>query len=306
VPPFWTVGRTIDYLRDTLALPETFYEIFVVDPAYKLIGTLPLDRLLRSKRPINVEEIVHRELRKVLAAQDQEEVARLFARYNLVAAPVVDEFDRLVGVITIDDIVDVIREESEEDVNRLVGVDAEAMAHLSPLQAGIRRTPWLLATMAIELCAGAVIAHFDTLLQRVILLASFMPVISAISGNVGLQAAAITVRGLDTGHVSLAGSGAALRKEAATNIFMALVCAIVLGAVGVIWSGHISFGAVIGGALFAAMLTAGAMGTLIPMISKRLGFDPAATAGPFETAFQDVIGFAVFLWLASVFLRWLG
>jgi magnesium transporter len=306
VPPFWTVGRTIDYLRETQTLPETFYELFVVDPAYKLMGTLPLDRLLRSKRPVKVEEIVHRELRKVLATQDREDVARLFARYNLVAAPVVDEFDRLVGVITVDDIVDVIREEGEEDVNRLVGVDAEAMAGLSPLQAGMRRVPWLLATMAIELCAGAVIAHFDTLLQEVILLASFMPVISAISGNVGLQAAAITVRGLDTGHISLAGSSAALRKEAATNFIMALICCVVLGGVGVVWSGHVSFGVVIGGALFAAMLTAGAMGTIIPMISKRLGFDPAATAGPFETAFQDVIGFAVFLWLASIFLRWLG
>lgn len=306
VPPFWTVGRTLDYLRDNRDLPDSFYEIFVVDPAYKLIGTLPLDRFLRSTRPVTIEEIVNRDVQKVLASEDQEEVARRFARYNLVAAPVVDEFDRLVGVVTIDDIVDVIREESEEDVNRLVGVDAEAMARLSPFQAGTRRVPWLLATMAIELCAGLIIARFATLLQEVILLASFMPVISAISGNVGLQAAAITVRGLDTGHIVLAGSGAALRKEAATNVIMAVICCIVLGGVGVVWSGHVSFGIVIGGALFVAMITAGAMGTLIPMISKRLGFDPASTAGPFETAFQDVIGFAVFLWLASLLLRWLG
>ena len=132
-----------------------------------------------------------------------------------------------------------------------------------------------------------------------------MPVISAVSGNVGLQAAAIVVRGLDTGHVSIARWGDQVRKELETALIMALICGGLLGAVGAIWAGHVPFGLVIGIAMTCSMLTAGFMGTVVPMLSKRIGFDPATTAGPFETAFQDVIGFAVFLWLASLLLHWL-
>src|SRR5262249_29596910 len=159
---------------------------------------------------------------------------------------------------------------------------------------------WLLGTMAIELCAGVVIARFDDVLKEVILLASFMPVISAVSGNVGLQAAAIVVRGLDTGHVAVERWGRQVAKELSTTFLMAMACGLVLGSVGALWSRHLTFGVVIGGAMTCSMLTAGFMGTVIPMLSKRLGFDPATTAGPFETAFQDVVGFAVFLWLASL------
>jgi magnesium transporter len=159
--------------------------------------------------------------------------------------------------------------------------------------------------MLLELFAGLIIAGFADVLQRVILLASFMPVISAVSGNVGLQAAAIVVRGLDTGHVTLREWRRHVGREITTSLIMAASCGLMLGCVGIVWSRHIPFGIVIGGALTCSMLTAGLMGTLIPMLSKRLGFDPATTAGPFETAFQDVIGFGVFLWLASVLEHWL-
>jgi magnesium transporter len=179
------------------------------------------------------------------------------------------------------------------------------MERRTPAQVARLRLPWLLGTMGIELCAGLVISHFDDVLKEVILLASFMPVISAVSGNVGLQAAAIVVRGLDTGHVSLQHWGGQVRKELASSFMLSLACGLVLGLVGVMWSQHAGFGVVIGAAMTCSMLTAGLMGTVIPLLSKRLGFDPAATAGPFETAFQDVIGFAVFLWLASVLLQWL-
>jgi len=151
-----------------------------------------------------------------------------------------------------------------------------------------------------------VISHFDGVLKRVILLASFMPVISAISGNVGLQAAAITVRAVDSGTANRKDLWPSLRKEAATALLMASVCGFVLGIIGGIWSKHPPFGAVIGGALTCSMLTAGLMGTMIPVISKRFGFDPATTAGPFETAFQDVVGFGVFLWLATLLQQWIS
>jgi magnesium transporter len=179
------------------------------------------------------------------------------------------------------------------------------MDRRSPIQVAALRLPWLMGTMVIELLAGMVISRYDYVLKEIILLASFMPVISAISGNVGLQAAAIVVRGLDTGHVTLRNWWKSVSKELLASLMMAIVCGLALGLVGVVWSRHVVFGLVIGGAMTCSMMTAGFMGTVIPMLSKRFGFDPAATAGPFETAFQDVIGFGVFLWLASLMLPYL-
>jgi magnesium transporter len=167
------------------------------------------------------------------------------------------------------------------------------------------RLPWLMGTMAIELLAGVIIARFNHVLQEVILLASFMPVISAVSGNVGLQAAAIVVRGLDTGHVSLSNWANAVRRELMTALTIAAISGFALAVVAMIWSGHVPFGFVVGASMTCAIITAGLMGTVIPMLSKRAGFDPATTAGPFETAFQDVIGFSVFLWMAQLLVHWL-
>jgi magnesium transporter len=183
--------------------------------------------------------------------------------------------------------------------------DAAEMDRRSPAEIARLRLPWLLGTMAIELCAGAIIARFEGVLRDVILLASFMPVISAVSGNVGLQAAAIVVRGLDTGHISLDEWTHAVRRELLAAVSIALVAGAALAIVAVAWSHHLPFGLVVGSALVCAIVAAGTMGALIPIVSKRLGFDPATTAGPFETAFQDVIGFTIFLWLASLLTKWL-
>lgn len=236
---------------------------------------------------------------------DRQEAARLISKYDFLALPVLDREGYLAGIITVDDVIDVLVEEFNEDYLRLVGSDAEEMDRRTPAQVARLRLPWLLGTMFLELMAGLVIDRYNWVLHEVILLASFMPVISAISGNVGLQAAAIIVRGLETGHVRIGEMGRAVRKEAATALMMALVCGLVLGGVGAIWSRHLPFGLVVGGAMTASMLTASFMGTVVPILSKRFGYDPATTAGPFETAFQDIIGFGVFLWLASLLLPWL-
>jgi magnesium transporter len=238
----------------------------------------------------------------VSADANADDAARLLAKHRFRALPVSDREGRLTGVIPADDLMQMMVDRLAKRYARAVGTDADVMEHLSPLGAAKKRVPWLLGTMVIELGAGLVIAHFNHVLTQVILLASFMPVISAIAGNVGLQAAAITVRALDTGHISMRDKSKALLKEAMTSLLMAAACGLVLGTIGAIWSRHLLFGAVIGVALSCSMLTAGLMGTVIPMISKKLGFDPATTAGPFETAFQDVIGFGVFLGLASLLL----
>jgi magnesium transporter len=305
VPPQVTVAQALAYVRANALALETVAVLYVVETQGRLVGVVPLRRLLVAGEWQSVREIMLPDPITVLPQTDQQEVARLVSRYDLAAIPVVDGAGRLLGIVTVDDVIDVLVEEFTEDYLRLVGSDAEEMDRRSPAQVAKLRVPWLLGTMGIELCAGLVISHFDAVLQQVILLASFMPVISAVSGNIGLQAAAIVVRGLDTGHVTLKHGWRQISKELTTALLLAAVCGLVLGTVGAVWSRHLPFGLVIGGAMTCSMLTAAFMGTIIPMLSKRLGFDPATTAGPFETAFQDVIGFAVFLWLASLLLPWL-
>jgi magnesium transporter len=305
VPPQVTAAQALAYVRANALALETVAVLYVVETQGRLVGVVPLRRLLVAGEWQSVREIMLPDPITVLPQTDQQEVARLVSRYDLAALPVVDGAGRLLGIVTVDDVIDVLVEEFTEDYLRLVGSDAEEMDRRSPAQVAKLRVPWLLGTMGIELCAGLVISHFDAVLQQVILLASFMPVISAVSGNIGLQAAAIVVRGLDTGHVTLKHGWRQIAKELTTALLLAAVCGLVLGAVGAVWSRHLPFGLVIGGAMTCSMLTAAFMGTIIPMLSKRVGFDPATTAGPFETAFQDVIGFAVFLWLASLLLPWL-
>lgn len=305
VPPVTTAAQTLDYLRRRADELETVNIVYVLNGGGRLAGVCSVRDVLKADARAPVRTFMNAAPIIVAPETDQQEVARRISHYDLIAVPVVDAAGRMLGIVTVDDVIDVLVAEFNEDVAHLVGTDAEEMERRSPAQVARLRLPWLLGTMAIELCAGVVIARFDDVLKQVILLASFMPVISAISGNVGLQAAAIMVRGLDTGHVSADRWVSAVRKELATTLLMALGCGLVLGAIGAVWARRISFGVVIGGALTCSMLTAGFMGTVIPMLSKRFGFDPATTAGPFETAFQDVIGFAVFLWLASLMVHWL-
>jgi len=185
------------------------------------------------------------------------------------------------------------------------GSDAHELENKSPIQVARLRLPWIMATMFIELLAGFVIHHFDQTLTKYILLASFMPIISAISGNTGLQSAAIIIRGLSTGHVQLSHWKHAVMRQLVTTLVLGGSCAIVLGVIGGIWDRHWAFGVVVFLGMFASVNIAGVVGTVVPLISKRAGFDPALTAGPFETAFQDVVGISIFLTLASLMLHWL-
>ena len=305
ISPNLRADEAVAALRRVAAEAETLHYVYVVDIAEHLLGVLSLHSLVLAAAQTPIAELTAPDTVRVRADARAVDAARLLRDRNLLAVPVVDEEDHLLGIITADDAIDVLEDELADDFLRMAGTDAEEMDRRSPAQIARLRLPWLVGTMGIELGAGLVISHFNAVLTQVILLASFMPVISAVSGNVGLQAAAIVVRGLDTGHVSIARWGAQVRKELETALIMALICGGLLGVVGALWAGHLPFGLVIGIALTCSMMTAGFMGTVVPMLSKRLGFDPATTAGPFETAFQDVIGFAVFLWLASLLLHWL-
>jgi magnesium transporter len=299
-----TVADAIDHVRKSVS-DERAFELYVVDDHGHLVGVLPLRRLLTANPASPVLAVRDENVVSVTPEMDQEEVARLVAKYDLVTVPVVDRRHHLVGTITVDDVLDIVGEEASEDIFRLAGSDAAELERRSPRQIALMRLPWVLATLLIELMAGVVIHYFDTTLSRVILLASFMPVIQAISGNTGLQSVTMVVRGLATGQVQLRRWWEPLRRQIQTSLIIGSVCGALVGVIGAVWHSPL-FGLVVAVSMFVSVNLSGVAGTTIPMFSKRLGFDPALTAGPFETAFQDVLGVTIFLSLATALLRWLA
>lgn len=311
LPAESTVASAIKEIRDTNPGNDIPADVYIVrkrdhTSRSRLQGVISIRDLIMADEKVKVDKLMTRDVIYITATSTEVDAAAIMSKHKFMTLPVTDKHGLLVGGLPADDMMQIIVDRMRSRYSKAVGTDAEAMERLTPFQAARKRVPWLLGTMLIELMAGTVISHFDGVLKKVILLTSFMPVISAISGNVGLQAGAITVRAVDSGASHKCSLWSSLGKEAVTALLMALVCGVVLGVVGAVWSKHLPFGVVIGGALTCSMLTAGLMGTMIPMFSKRLGFDPATTAGPFETAFQDVVGFAVFLWLATLLQQWIS
>jgi magnesium transporter len=306
VPDTATQADALARFREKQDAEPIFY-LYVVDAQGGLCGAVDLRTLLSADPAAPVRDVMNEAVITVHPGCDREQVAQVFARYDLTALPVVSEEPecKLLGVITADDIIDVIQEEANEDLAHMSGSDAQELEKKSPAQVAKLRLPWIMATMFIELLAGFVIHDFDKTLTRYILLASFMPIISAISGNTGLQSAAIIIRGLSTGHVSLAHWRHAVLRQLTTTALLGGACALVLGIIGGLWDRDWVFGLTVFLGMFLAVNIAGVVGTVVPLLSKRAGFDPALTAGPFETAFQDVVGISIFLSLATLLLRWL-
>jgi magnesium transporter len=303
VPPSWTVGRVMDYLSETAELPERFFELYVVDPGYRLLGAVPLDRLLRAKRPIPVSNIMDEERRRVLATEDQEEVARLFERYDLVAAPVVDEQDRLVGVVTVDDVVDVIEEEAEEDIKALGGISGDEELSDSVWTIVRGRFPWLLANLMTALLASWVIRQFEGSLQKMVALAVLMPIVASMGGNAGTQTMTVAVRALATQDLGRANAWRVIRRELAVGCLNGMGFALIMGAIAAAWFNVNDLGLVIALAMICVLAAAALGGILIPLVLMRIGVDPAVSSGPFVTTVTDVVGFFSFLSIATF---WFG
>src|SRR5439155_15746277 len=229
-----SVEQAIKHIRDSVSTERNF-ELYVVDDHQHLVGVVPLRRLLIADPATAVSAIRDENVVSVTTETDQEEVARVVAKYDLVAVPVVDKRHRLVGTISVDDVVDIVHEEATEDIFRMAGSDAAELERRTPQQIALMRLPWVMATLVIELGAGVVIHYFDQTLGKVILLASFMPVIQAISGNTGLQSVTMVVRGLATGQVHLSRWWEPLRRQVQTSSILGGVCALVVGAVGWLW-----------------------------------------------------------------------
>ena len=298
VPPFWTVGQVIDHMREAEDLPETFSDIYVVDPSYHVVGGLDLSRLLRTKREVSVEKIMDARPQVVLATADQEAVARQFERYDLKSAPVVDADKRLVGVVTVDDVVEVIEEEADEDLRRLAGVGDERISD-SVRQIVPGRFWWLFVNLATAILASMVIKQFDATIEHMVALAVLMPIVASMGGNAGTQTMTVTVRALATRDMDIYNAGRIIRREASVGLINGVVFAILIGLVAGLWFGHANLGGIIAAAMIINMLAAALGGILIPLLLHRFGADPAIASAVFVTTVTDVVGFSSFLGLAT-------
>jgi magnesium transporter len=301
--PDWTVGDAIDHLRETVDLPDRFFELYVVDRERKLLGAVGLDRLLRAKRPVRLAILMDPDRRRVRATEDKEEVARMFERYNLVAAPVVDDGERLVGVLTFDDIVDVIEEEAEEDIKALGGVGRDEELSDSVWTIAKGRFPWLLANLGTALLASWVIGRFEGSIEKMVALAVLMPIVASMGGNAGTQTMTVAVRALATRALSDANALRVERRELLVGVINGLCFALIMGAIAAAWFQIADLGLVIGLAMVCVLAAAALGGIAIPLVLIRLGVDPALASGPFVTTITDVVGFFSFLGIATF---WFG
>ncbi len=302
IPQFWTVGKTIDYLRAAADdLPEDFFDVFVIDPSYHVTGEIPLNRLIRSRRSEKIETIKRESTHPVPATMDQEEVAHIFRREDISSAPVVDESGRLIGVITIDDIVDVIDEELHEDIMKLSGVEGSDL-YRTFWQTSWSRIRWLFLNLHTAFLASWIISFFDATIDKLVALAILMPIVASMGGNAGTQALTVAVRALATRELSRHNVLRMIFKETAVGVFNGAIFAILVGAVAGFWFHNLMLGIVIGTALIINLMIAGFFGSSIPVILHRLGSDPAVSSSVFLTTMTDMVGFSAFLGLATLFL----
>jgi magnesium transporter len=301
----WTVGQTIDFLREEEDLPEEFLDLFVVDLDEKPVGVISLSRILRSPRNTLMREIADETQVIVPAEMLQEEVALLFEKYDLTTSGVVNRAGKLIGMITVDDVMEVAREEFEEDILRLGGVGEETVDD-SVVQASVKRFTWLLVNLGTAILASLVIGLFDATLEEMVALAILMPIVASMGGNAGTQTLTITVRALATKELTAYNAFRTLRKEFAVGLLNGVVFAVLAGVVVVIWFNHLDvrylLGGIIAGAMIINMMVAGIAGVTLPLMLDRMGIDPAVASGVFVTTVTDVIGFFAFLGLASAIL----
>ncbi|HZA65472.1 MAG TPA: magnesium transporter [Geminicoccaceae bacterium] len=300
-PEFWTVGQTIDYLRAKPDLPDDFYDIYIVNPRFEPVGSIPLSKILRSRRGVLLTELKLKERHLIPFDMDQEEVGFVFRQYGLVSAPVVDANRRLLGVITVDDVVHVIEEEAEEDILKLGGVP-EADIFAPPLRTSMHRVPWLLLNLCTASLAALVVAQFEATIREIVILAALMPVVVSLGGNAGIQALTVTVRALALKQITKANALRILGKEllaAGLNGLVLLIAGILL-VLG--WIGEVDLGVVFGAGIILTIIVASLVGVTVPIVLDRIGLDPAVSSSVFVTTIADVFGFFAFLGLAALYL----
>ncbi|MEZ5771745.1 magnesium transporter [Defluviimonas denitrificans] len=300
-PEHWTVGETIDYLRGAEELPDQFYHVILIDPRWHPTGYVTLGKLLSAKRAVALKDLAEDSFRTIDVMEEEGDVAYAFNQYHLISAPVVDEDERLVGVITIDDAMAVLDEEHEEDILRLAGVGEGSLSD-SVVETTKQRLPWLAVNLVTAILASVVIAQFEGVIAQVVALAVLMPIVASMGGNAGTQALTVAVRSIATRDLTGANVWRVVRREVMVGLVNGLVFAAVMGAVGWFWFDSGLIGGVLAAAMVINLVVAGLAGIIVPVTLERVGVDPALASGAFVTTVTDVVGFFAFLGLAAMVL----
>lgn len=297
----WNVGQAIDYMRDEDDLPEDFYHMVLVDPKMQPVGHVTLGKILGAPRAKPLVELMEPGFRTFHVEEDEADVAYAFNQYHMISAPVVDEAERVVGVITIDDAMNVLDEEHEEDIMRLAGVGEGSLA--DKVYETVRaRLPWLSVNLVTAILASLVIAQFEATITQFVALAVLMPIVASMGGNAGTQSLTVAVRAIATRDLTGANVWRVIRREMLVGLVNGVIFAVVMGVIGVLWFGSPVLGIVIAAAMVVNLATAGLAGVGIPVILEKLGIDPALASGAFVTTVTDVVGFFAFLGLAAMML----
>lgn len=304
-PPFWTAGRVLDFFRETdgESLPDSFFEVFVVDPGYHLLGTVFLDALVRAKPLARLDEIMQADRRRVKATEDAAEAARLFERYNLVSAPVVDESERLVGVLTIDDIVDVIQEQASDEILALGGVNPEEELTDNFWWIVRSRFTWLFIYMLAAFVTSSVLKTFQAQLEQMVALAVLGPMVAGQGGSSATQTMTVAVRSLATRELNRGNALKIIFRELAIGAVNGAAFGLVTGTVAASWFHNVGLGPVMALAMFTNLVCGAFGGVVVPLVCDRLKFDPAVSSGPFVTTITDVVGYSSFLTIASLWFH---
>jgi len=305
IPDNISAGKAIEVLREIAPDAETVYYVYVINLKNQLVGVISLRELIIASPDSLVSDIMRKKVISVNVKDDQEDVARLVAKYDFLAVPVVDDKQHLIGIITVDDVIDVIHEEATEDLYRLAGTyAAEEDETLARFTTALKsRLPWLLITMVGGMLSGQVLKTFSDQLNTVVALAFFIPLLIGMGGNVGTQSSTVTVRGIATGQIS---TGTVLRtvlRESMVGISLGTVMGTLVAIAAFLWQGSIKIGLVVGLTMLANMFTAATMGTAVPIVLKKIGVDPATASAPFITTTIDIIGLIIYATLATILLE---
>lgn len=302
IPQFWTIGKTLDYLQAlTNELPEQLYDLFIVDPRHRVLGQVPIGQILRASRGQKITDVARDGLHVVPAETDQEEVAALFKRVTLTSVPVIDGNERLIGMITVDDIVSVVEAETNEDLLHLGGVTEDDLAH-GTWRTTMMRFKWLFINLLTALLASFVVGHFEQVLTEVVALAVLMPIVAGMGGNAGTQTLTVAVRALATKELSSANYWRVTLKETIVGVLNGIAFALLMAVIAWLWFQNPMLSLVIGAAMVINLFAAGLAGALIPIGLDKLKIDPAISSAVFLTTVTDVVGFLSFLGLATLFL----
>ena len=300
-----TVNETINYLRTMAPDSETPYYIYVVDDLDVLKGVVPLRQIIVSTPDTLIKDIMIENIISAPVDMDQEEVSHIFEKYGFMAIPVVDHNGEILGIITVDDVMEIVKEEYTEDMFRLAGLDEEEKVAGTVIGAIKSRLPWLLVNLVTATLAAKTVSLFENTIAQIVALATFMPMVAGMGGNAGSQTLTLIIRGIAIGEISYENQADILKKEIAIGIINGLCLGLVVGVLGYFWVGSLAFGFVIGTAMLLNLIVATISGYLVPILLKKVGIDPALASAVFVTTVTDVLGFFFFLGLATVMLQYL-